>query len=431
MLHAVGNLSAALTIAQSPWRATNVSADQFNLALSLALRSAGGPDVPCTAVVPFLAIPGLIISTVIGSIYPRALSIAVETSMPSAHDQQIVGQLPLSPPSTQVQQGNGQSLVSAVALFAGVAGGSNRQVQVQLLGFPLTEERRSSSCMSGTEWRYKQLIPSSDASTNCKCPANSLCSGLTSCTVIPEAGSRWAIVSVATALCIAASTVPESDVGLGLGLGIGLGLPAAIVASCLCYYLFRSAKGRPVIPLVLQEEEETGEVIFEVQSLQTDGEDHEVLQAAAKGAARSESAGSAELAPGRQESEGTNQQPKNVRTTVNEIQGLSEGGASDLAPSVTPSAETTKAAAINSETEGGTPIPEVLGSEEARTKAAGAGAIFKDGAEAGISCEVVFEHEHNVLLTSGGQAFKVPGTPPAADEPAIDQQNKEKRGSLF
>jgi hypothetical protein len=161
--------------------------------------------------------------------------------------------------------------------------------------------------------------------------------------------------------------------------------------------------------LILEEEEEET-VIFEVQSLQTDGEDHEVLQAAAKGAARSESAGSAELAPERQEFEGTNPEQENVETPVNEMKGLSEGGACDLAPSVTPSAEATRATAINSVTGGGTAIQEVLGSEEAQTKAAGAGAIFKDGAEAGISCEVFFGHEHNVLLTSGGQAFKGPGT---------------------
>jgi hypothetical protein len=204
--------------------------DQSRLALSLALLSAGGFDSPCTAAVPFLALPGLIISTVPGTIYPSNYAIAVRTSLPLAYDQQAAG----------------QSLVSPVLHFSGVAGAGNRQVHVHLTGFPLSSDRKSSSCTTENEWRYKQLVPSSDTSTTCTCPANSLCSGQTSCTCIPEAGSRWAIVSVPTTVCTVTATSGGSGSELGLGLGLGLGLPAlAVVCACVYFKFFSSGKGSP------------------------------------------------------------------------------------------------------------------------------------------------------------------------------------------
>jgi hypothetical protein len=69
-LAAAGNRSAALALARGPWAPANVSLAQSAQALAAALIAAGLRfGAPCTASVPFLAVPGLMLSTVPGAVY--------------------------------------------------------------------------------------------------------------------------------------------------------------------------------------------------------------------------------------------------------------------------------------------------------------------------------------------------------------------------
>jgi hypothetical protein len=220
MLKVVGDRSGARAIAKMPWQSTNISLSQSNRALELALRSAGGFGVPCTASVPFLALPGLVLSTVKGITYPRDFAIAIETMRPSLQNH---------------------TLVSAVTKFSMVNGSTSGFVQIIIEGFALSQTRRSSACMIGTEWRYQKL--GLDEYFACSCAANDLCKDETVCEIAPSSGDRWAVGAVSTALCATSSDITQTSdqsLALGLGLGLGLGLPLTAGTAYALFLLFLS-----------------------------------------------------------------------------------------------------------------------------------------------------------------------------------------------
>jgi hypothetical protein len=218
MLSAIGNRSAALELARMPWRPATISLNQSKRALGLALQNAGGFGVPCTAAVPFLVVPGLILGTVVGVVYPEDFALAVETFRLPLLDMQS------------------QKLVSAVTNFSSVQGRGSDKIRVEITGFALSIGRRKVSCITGTEWRFQRLGAALNES--CACNANSLCSGEAICTSGLSSGDIWAVGAVSTALC---KTAPSQGVGflggyldhalaLGLTLGLGFGLPLVIYA---------------------------------------------------------------------------------------------------------------------------------------------------------------------------------------------------------
>lgn len=222
MLQVVGNKSAAFAMAKMPWQPRNISLIQSNQALALALRSAGGFGVPCTDSVPFLAFPGLVLSTVRGTIYPSGFAMEVETMRPSLQNR---------------------TLVSAITKFSTVLGSNSGSPQIEISGFPLSQNRRSTACMIGTEWRYKQL--GLDDFIACTCAANNVCHDHTACVIEPSSGGRWAVAEVSTGLCIMSREIPSTSdqpLALGLGLGLGLGLPLTAVSAYALYYLFYQNK---------------------------------------------------------------------------------------------------------------------------------------------------------------------------------------------
>ena len=191
-----------MVIAKMPWQPTSISLTQSKQALALALKSAGGYGVPCTASVPFLAIPGLVLSTVKGTIYPIDYAIAVETTRPPVQNRTVI---------------------SAVTNFANVQGSS---VPIEIAGFALSQNRRAGACTDGTEWRYRWLDQADYVV--CSCAANTVCKDETVCVGAPSSGNRWAVAAVPSGLCTIPKEVTSSSdqsLALGLGLGLGLGLP--------------------------------------------------------------------------------------------------------------------------------------------------------------------------------------------------------------
>ena len=213
MLLVIGTKSAAMAMARMPWQAMNITLNQSSLALSLALKLTGGFGVPCTLAVPFMILPGLILSTVVGAVYPSDFALAVETSRPAVLDMQ----------SNQV--------VSAITKFASVQGTRSNQVPVEITGLVPSSSRRASSCSSGTEWRFQRL--GVYINTDCSCPANALCLGETVCKSSLNRGDRWAVVAVSQSSCqiTGADSSNNSPLALGVGLGLGLGLP--VIACCI------------------------------------------------------------------------------------------------------------------------------------------------------------------------------------------------------
>ena len=226
MLLVVGNRSAAMAKAKMPWQPSSISLDQSKQALGLALSSAGGYGVPCTASVPFLALPGLVLSTVKGTVYPKDYALSVETT----------------------RQAQNQTLVSAVTTFAAVEGAGNKSVLVELTAYPIAQNRRSTSCAAGTEWRY-QLLGGADYVT-CKCAANTNCKDETVCEGAPSRGDKWAVAAVSTDFCAiplvprSIDTSEEKSRALGLGLGLGLGLPLTACIGFLAHKNSAAGKGK-------------------------------------------------------------------------------------------------------------------------------------------------------------------------------------------
>ncbi len=225
MLQVVGSRSAAMAMARMPWQPVTISLAQSNQALASALRSAGGFGVPCTASVPFLALPGLVLSMVRGTVYPRDYAMAVEISRPAVLDVQ------------------NRTLVSAVTKFSTVQVESTEPVQVEIAGFALLQNRRSTACTNGTEWRYHWLGGADYVA--CACAANTACKDETVCVGAPSSGDRWAVAAVPTGLCTTPTrTTAEADqsLALGLGLGLGLGLPLAALLVYASFFFSRKRK---------------------------------------------------------------------------------------------------------------------------------------------------------------------------------------------
>ena len=227
MLKVVGNRSAAMAMAKMPWQPTNISLSQSRQALELALKFAGGFGVPCTASVPFLVLPGLVLSTVKGTIYPKDYALEVETSRPAVQEQ---------------------ALVSAVTKFAVVQGQNTEPVQIEVAGFPLSQNRRSTDCAAATEWRYKWLGMPDYAV--CSCAANLACKDETACVGTPSSGDRWAVAAVSTNLCTVSipkgTQSADQSLALGLGLGLGLGLPLTAGSAVALFFLSKNVKGTRV-----------------------------------------------------------------------------------------------------------------------------------------------------------------------------------------
>jgi hypothetical protein len=275
ILAAVGNLSLASAIATSTWVATVISTSQAQALAAAAIEQVGGFGVPCTAAEPFLAVPGLVMKTVVGVIYPPGFAVSIQTSMPS------IFAMALAP------------VISSVVTLTGVMSNSSIPVKLQLSAYPLSSARRSGSfvsrralgCDAGTEWRYTQLgMPLSFA---CNCPANSLCSGETTCSISPQANDSWMVIKLNTSVCATQSTQttpaaaviqaltssslpvqtsiptpalaqsPGNDsLALVLGLGLGLGLPAALAALFMAFIKHKGGKEVPSQPIVRSSEAE-------------------------------------------------------------------------------------------------------------------------------------------------------------------------------
>ena len=239
------NFSAALGIASLPFSPQNISLAQSAQAFAAALRAAGvSYGAPCNVSVPFLAVPGLVLSTVIGAVYPPGFALALATAAPSAAD---------APP--------GVSLVSAVTGFLAVKS-SSPVPPVRLDGLALSTStvsgRRAapaSSCANGIVWRYQPA--GAGTAIACGCPANGLCgaAATTSCAVTPAAGARWAVGAVPLSGCMSTSAPLASNddsqrqLALGLGLGLGLGLPLLLVGVAGFVYYGRACTTKSVSAL--------------------------------------------------------------------------------------------------------------------------------------------------------------------------------------
>ncbi len=224
MLLAIGNRSAALAMARMPWQPVNISLKQSNYALGLALRYAGGAfNVPCTSSVPFLVLPHLVLSTVVGAVYPPDFALGVETLLPTMQDMQD------------------RRIVSAVASFVSAQGARTGQAPVELTGLALAAGRRDEACGNQTEWRFHRLGRADGAA--CACDANRLCAGETVCASGVNGSDRWAIAALDPAQCRppdAAAGGP--DLAFMLGIGLGLGLGPMLLLSTMIWFLFCGKK---------------------------------------------------------------------------------------------------------------------------------------------------------------------------------------------
>ena len=242
ILAAAGNMSLANAIATSKWVEAVITVSQARELAEAAIKQAGGFGVPCSVSVPLCAVPGLIMKTVPGVVYPVGFAVSIQTSAPSSAD------MALAP------------VISSVMKLTDVQSNSSFPVRIQISGFPLSPQRRlgsavsrrASGCDAGTEWRYTKVgMPLSFA---CNCPANFLCSGETTCSLTPRANDAWMVVMLNSSVCAVQSTnlviqvavgstsplvqavtptptsqpQPDSNaLAIGLGVGLGLGLPAA------------------------------------------------------------------------------------------------------------------------------------------------------------------------------------------------------------
>ena len=165
----VGNTTMAQSIALTEWVPTTTTIVQAQALVANAMVQAGGYDVPCNKSVPFIAVPGLIIQTVVGAVYPKGFAIAIETIAAPAGSENLS--------------------VSAIAKLTDVVN-SGPGVAIQMQGYSLQQSgsaRRMGSigCKPGTEWRY--TFYGSPPEYACKCKPNPLCSGATTCSIQPRA----------------------------------------------------------------------------------------------------------------------------------------------------------------------------------------------------------------------------------------------------
>jgi len=180
-------------------------------------------------------------------IYPPSFSLAMSTKYPTSERRSM-------------------QVISSVVEFQ--TGTNSSGLPVGIDGYPLSTT--NGGCPAGYGWRFIKI--GQPAATACSCPANTLCSGQTSCSVVPMAGDSWQVVEVPTSLCTATNSttspfkqsttltlsasatnpipsntslinsvyIPQNTPGgsdsvsknlaLGLGLGLGLGLPVVLAA---------------------------------------------------------------------------------------------------------------------------------------------------------------------------------------------------------
>lgn len=190
----------------------------------------GNGGYSCDGAVPLLAVPGLLMWTVPGLVYPNSFAVTLNTTNP-------IG-----------------GAMSAATIFTNQTNSLN--LPVALSAFPfVSANRRAVGCAAGMEWRYARL--GSPLTSACACPANTQCAGATTCNIVPTGGEGWQVVAVPSTLCApvvpalpppnATVVVPvvspsgstsSSDLALGLGLGLGLGIPA-ILGGIIAFQLSR------------------------------------------------------------------------------------------------------------------------------------------------------------------------------------------------
>ena len=237
--------TAQVSIAEnSPFVQSRISLEDSMLAFSAALAPAGGFGVPCDASVPFLSVPGVLLSTVAGQSYPMGFGVAVFT-------YQDVFTYPY-------QDSWGQSSRSYAAMEIVQAKGA---VPIQISLFPLrmaTVPRQSTrrdganyvrqsvtQCPSEIGWRLSLTKNGFAHLSACNCPANPKCAsaGATTCNVAPASGDTWRVAPTPQTFCASDKNVSRGSdsesARLGIGLGIGLG--GALMLCCLVFCINRRA----------------------------------------------------------------------------------------------------------------------------------------------------------------------------------------------
>jgi hypothetical protein len=271
----------AVDIAQSPLAETKMTLGQAGKLVAAAMGQTGGFDVPCNVSVPFIAVPGLIMQTVKGTVYPKSFSVAVQTMLIT---QTVKGAAYPKRSSVAVQTmappADMEEAVSAITKFSDVTN-SGPGVKIEILGFPQqpsgnSSARRGTECMPGMEWRYARMdAPPGEA---CKCAPNVLCSGATSCSIEPRNEDSWLVIMVNKSLCAAianatlkSQAVPGHGFAVSIGLGLGLGLLFTSFLGGLAYFVLarKTAKEVPLPPhrsevLVIESElyQSSAEVVF-------------------------------------------------------------------------------------------------------------------------------------------------------------------------
>ncbi len=152
----MGNATLARNLALRNFVETTTTLEQAEALVASALSLAGGFGTPCNQSVPFLAVPGLIIQTVIGVVYPKGFAVAVKTA------------------SVPAGSANFARAVSALTQLTGVAN-SGSGVKIEMRGYArqrTASTRAAAGCQAGTEWRY--TLDGAPPEYACRCPANAL-----------------------------------------------------------------------------------------------------------------------------------------------------------------------------------------------------------------------------------------------------------------
>ena len=221
--------------AGTPWNPANITPVEFFDALSNVMQLTGGFGVPCRFSAPFIAVPGLVVYTSPGTIYPRDFFMSIETRLPSPSEKLL-------------------GYVSAVVDLNDVSYtvAANSQLLIILGSFPPVLSRRlsnagSSLCPAGTEWRYVSIGAPDQLA--CACPANRMCSGETVCSISPKSGSAWVVKSISSALCNATNSTKGQSILIGGGggqsmvpiiVGVCVGVGLAIILTLVFIYLIRN-----------------------------------------------------------------------------------------------------------------------------------------------------------------------------------------------
>ena len=221
-MNSIGNESKFLEIATLPWYQGALSLQEAQIVAAAEIKLVGGFGNPCNASTPLMSIPGLVLKTVVGVRYGPGFGIELETfrPIPAYLEKAVV----ISP------------FFKVIAV--NLSNVDVDDVRVILGGFPITPQRRAlqgMSCENGKEWRMTELGKPLDYA--CNCPANSMCSGETDCTIYPVVNNTWVVVEVNSSLCSS-----NSDEGLVIGLTVGLLLLFAVVIVICILFKRRKAQ---------------------------------------------------------------------------------------------------------------------------------------------------------------------------------------------